>query len=86
MEVGWLLALSRLFYNLHVWPTFGGKPRTIINAMYMRLLRGIMQRHRYGQDDCWSDLAVRTALQDGQLRHGGAEDAVEVPEDLDIST
>ena len=61
IALGWSLVVSRLFYSLHVWSTSAGRAQSIINSMYMRLWRRILNDPRY-QRTKWSDREVRVAL------------------------
>jgi hypothetical protein len=56
------LVFSKLLYNVHIWSSFEGRHRDIINAVYMRVLRRILGDHR-AKKPLLSDLAVRVALQ-----------------------
>ena len=55
----WSLVMPRLFYNVHIWSSFQGKPRKILNAVYMRVLRRIAGDPRY-QRFSWTDSQVRS--------------------------
>ena len=58
----WSLIMPKLFYNVHVWSRFQGKPRNISNAVYMRVWRRILGDPRHGRTT-WSDSQVRSMLQ-----------------------
>jgi hypothetical protein len=59
--LAWSLVFSRLFFSVHVWSKFEGKPRQTIQTMYMRVLRRILGRPRYKAGGV-TDLFVRTKL------------------------
>ena len=54
--------MSRLFFNVHVWSTFGGKPRNILNRVYMRTWRRIVSDPRHGRT-VWTDAQVLTLVE-----------------------
>ena len=62
VRLAWSLVMPRLFYNVHVWSSFQGKPRKILNAVYMRVWRRIAGDPRY-QRTSWTDSQVRSLLQ-----------------------
>ena len=51
------LIFSRLFYCVHVWSYFSGKPRVLLNNVYMKVIRKVVGKSRFGQS-C-PDLDVR---------------------------
>ena len=61
VALGWTLVVSTLLYNVHIWSSFNGKPRNILNQMYMRLWRRVAGDPRFGRTT-WSDVEVRRWL------------------------
>ena len=61
VALGWSLVVSRLTFNVHVWSSFEGKPRSIVNNMYMRLWRRIAGDPKFARTT-WTDLQVRRWL------------------------
>ena len=59
--LAWSLVFSRLFFNIHVWSKFEGKPRQTLHSMYMRVLRRILGQPRYAAGGI-TDRLVRTSL------------------------
>ena len=53
--------ITRLTYNVHTWSKFAGKPRTILDSMYMRLWRRIIGDPKLHKTKM-SDKQVRVAL------------------------
>ena len=47
LRLAWSLVMSRLLYNVHVWSCVSGRPRSILNAMYMRVWRRIANDPKY---------------------------------------
>ena len=58
IRLGFSLVVSKLLYNVHVWSTFLGRHRTMLNTMYMRLWRRVSSDPRFGRP-CYSDLEIR---------------------------
>ena len=54
------LIFSRLFYQVEVWPSFPASAIQILNDVYMRVLRRILNTCRFGK--CMSDYDVRYNL------------------------
>ena len=55
------LIVSKLVYNVHVWSSFGGKPRRQLNVVYMKVWRRIASKSRYAAG-CGNDLLIRQIL------------------------
>ena len=56
-DVAITFVMSRLFYNVHVWSTFAGKARDILNAVYMRTWRRAVGDLRHGRTT-WTNAQV----------------------------
>ena len=61
VTIGWTLVISRLTFNVHVWSKFAGKPRAILNSLYMRVWRRIIGDPKFRKTR-WSDQQVRMVL------------------------
>ena len=61
VQLNYSLVLSKLVFNVHVWSSFHGKPRNIINQMYMRSWRRVAGDPRYGKT-VFSDYEIRVLL------------------------
>ena len=61
INLGWSLVISRLTFNVHIWSAFDGKPKAILNHVYMRLWRRIAGDPRFGRTT-WSDIEIRQWL------------------------
>eukprot|EP00973_Karenia_brevis_P094489 12422770-Karenia_brevis.AAC.1 len=66
VNLAWSMVMSRLFFGVHVWFNFSGKPHATVNGMYMREWRRIVGDPRY-QRTRWSDEEVRELLQVSSL-------------------
>jgi hypothetical protein len=62
IQLAWSLIMSRLFFGVHTWSTFGGRPRTILYGLYMRVWRRVIGDPRF-QKTRWNDLEVRQLLE-----------------------
>ena len=62
VRLAWSLIMSRLFYNTHVWSSFCGKPRNILNMVYMKVWRRIAGEPKFGRT-AWTDAQIRSMLQ-----------------------
>ena len=47
VNLAWSLVFSRLFFNVHTWSEFTCKPRSILEQVYMRVIRRIVGRPRF---------------------------------------
>ena len=61
ISLGWSLIVSKLVYNVHVWPVLLGPSRRLLNNVYMRLWRRIADRARFKAGSS-SDVEVRRSL------------------------
>ena len=61
ISLGWSLIVSKLVYNVHVWPVLIGPSRRLLNNVYMRLWRRIANRPRFKAGG-FSDVEVRRSL------------------------
>ena len=61
LTLAWALVFSRLFFNVHVWSKFEGKPRQVLQTMYMRVLRRIRGQPRFAAGGS-TDLTIRREL------------------------
>jgi len=55
------VVISKLLYNIQTWTRFESKPRSIINAMYMRIWRRVIGDPRF-QCTVYTDIRVRSIL------------------------
>ena len=61
MHQNWYFVISRLTFIVHVWSTFTGQPRKILNRTYMRTWRRIAGDPRHSRTT-WTDCQVRIRL------------------------
>ena len=61
VRLAWSLVMSRLFFGVQTWTKFTGRPKSILNAVYMRAWRRIVGDPRFGKTK-WSDEQIRKFL------------------------